>query len=488
MREKALGRLIGDSTAFFPIGGNMLSHTLIEKILLAALSRGGDFSEVYMEQTRSSGISIINQRVDKVSSGMDSGIGIRILSGTRCVYVYTNDLREDTLLRLAVEASASLDSVPEGRTLTLTPKIQFESNPVLIAPVGVAKSDKVDFLKRAIVAARDYSPLITQTGASYGDVEKTVVIANSDGLYREDHRARVRFTVEAIASSEIEKQSGYFGPGSGTGYEFIESYPVEDTAREAARIAVTMLGAGPCPSGKMPVVIDNGFGGVIFHEACGHGLEATSVGIHASVFDGKLGQQVANPLVSAVDDGTLAGEWGSIRIDDEGNDSRKNLLITNGILTGYMIDKLGGRRMGMEPTGSSRRQNYKYAPTSRMTNTYIAAGDLDPKDIIADTPYGLYAAHMGGGSVDPATGEFNFAVDEAYMIRDGRIAEPVRGATLIGRGSQVLMNIDRVGNNFAFAQGVCGSISGNVPTNVGQPMIRVSEMTVGGKDTSGIQD
>lgn len=460
----------------------MLSEKVIEKILTAALSFGGDYSEIYMEQTKSSGISLINARVDKVSSGMDFGIGIRILDKTRCVYVFSNDLREENLLKMARDASASLHEVPEHKTVYLKPVMRFESNPMRISPLSVEKTKKVDFLKRAIEAAKGYSPLITQTGASYGDVEKTVWIANSDGLYREDKRGRVRFTVEAIASSETEKQSGYFGPGSGTGYEFIESFPVEDTARDAARIAVTMLSAKACPSGKMPVIIDNGFGGVIFHEACGHGLEATSVGVGASVFDGKLGKQIANPLVTAVDDGTLEGEWGSIRIDDEGNDSRKNVLIKDGILVGYMIDKLGGRRMSMEPTGSSRRQNYQYAPTSRMTNTYIASGSSDPKTIISDTPYGLYAANMGGGSVDPATGEFNFSVTEAYMIRNGEIAEPVRGATLIGKGSQVLMNIDRVGNNFAFAQGVCGSISGNVPTNVGQPMIRVSEMTVGGRD------
>ncbi len=461
----------------------MLSETLIEKILTAALSHGGDFSEIYIEQTKNSGISLVNARVDKLSSGMDFGVGIRILDQTRCVYVYSNDLREESLLRMAKDASASLAAALSGHTIYLPPIMHFESNPMRIAPLSVEKKTKVDFLKRAVEAAKAYSPLITQSFASYGDVQKTVWIANSDGLFREDKRGRVRFTIEAIASSESEKQSGYFGPGSGHGYEFIEAYPVEDTAREAARVAVTMLNAKPCPSGKMPVVINNGFGGVIFHEACGHGLEATAVGVHASVFDGKLGQQVANPLVTAIDDGTLAGEWGSIRIDDEGADSRKNVLIRDGILVGYMIDKLGGRRMDMEPTGSSRRQNYQYAPTSRMTNTYIAQGHTSPEDMIADTPYGLFAANMGGGSVDPATGEFNFSVTEAYIIRNGKLAEPVRGATLIGKGSQVLMNIDRVGNNFAFAQGVCGSISGNVPTNVGQPMIRVSEMTVGGRET-----
>lgn len=460
----------------------MLSDCTIERVLLAALSRGGDFAEIYMEEARGSGISFINGRVEKVSSGIDFGVGIRILEKTKCVYVFSNDIREENLIRMASDASASLQGVPLGMTVRLSPRAAFVSNPCLLPPSSVNKSRKVEILRRACRAAKEYSPQITQTSASFGDTEKKVWIANSEGLYRSDERARTRFTIEAVASSEAEKQSGYFGPGAGKGFEFCEDYPVEEKARDAARIAVTMLGAKPCPSGRMPVVIDNGFGGVIFHEACGHSLEATSVGVHASVFDGKLGTQIASSLVTAVDDGTIPGEWGSIRIDDEGHDSTRNVLIENGVLKGYMIDLLGSRRMGMPATGSSRRQSYQYAPTSRMTNTYIAAGKSSPQEIIADTPYGLYAANMGGGSVDPATGEFNFAVTEGYMIRDGRIAEPVRGATLIGKGSQVLMNIDRVGTNLEMAQGVCGSISGNVPTNVGQPMIRVSELTVGGSD------
>ncbi len=460
----------------------MLTEYTIERVLTAALSRGGDFAEIYMEEAKSSGLSLINGRVDKVSSGIDFGVGIRILEKTKCVYVFSNDIREENLIKMAKDASASLLSVPAGLTVHLTPRQDYISNPYVIAPVGVDKSRKVELLRRACSSAKEYSALITQTSASYGDVQKQVWIANSTGLYKTDDRTRVRFTIEAVASSDAEKQSGYFGPGSGTGFEFMESYPVEETAKEAARIAVTMLSAKQCPSGKMPVVIDNGFGGVIFHEACGHSLEATSVGVHASVFDGKLGQQIASTLITAIDDGTVPGEWGSLAIDDEGHESSRNVLIENGILKGYMIDLLGSRRMNMPATGSSRRQNYQYAPTSRMTNTYIAAGSSNPKDIISDTPYGLYAANMGGGSVDPATGEFNFAVTEGYMIRDGKIAEPVRGATLIGKGSQVLLAIDRVGTNLSLAQGVCGSISGNVPTNVGQPMIRVSEITVGGRD------
>ncbi len=292
---------------------------------------------------------------------------------------------------------------------------------------------------------------------------------------------RTRFTVEAVASSASEKQSGHFGPGGSEGMELFERINVEETAREAARIAVTMLGAKPCPAGKFPVVIDNGFGGVIFHEACGHGLEATAVARNASVFAGRLGQQIASPLVTAIDDGTIPNAWGSSAMDDEGTPTARNVLIENGVLKSYLVDRLNGRKMGAAITGSSRRQDYRFAPTSRMTNTCIAPGKSTPDEIISATEYGLYARQMGGGSVDPATGSFNFAVLEGYMIRNGKIAEPVRGATLIGKGPEVLWDIDMVGNNPKRAQGMCGSKSGSIPTDVGQPMLRVSRMTVGGR-------
>ena len=251
--------------------------------------------------------------------------------------------------------------------------------------------------------------------------------------------------------------------------------------REAAKQAYTMLHAKNCPAGRMTVAIDNGFGGVIFHEACGHSLEATSVAKGNSVFTGMLGKQIASTKVTAIDDGTIPNAWGSLNIDDEGNKTQKNILIENGILKSYMIDKLNGRRMGMAPTGSGRRQSYKYAPTSRMTNTYIANGDDNPEDIIKSISDGLYAKKMGGGSVNPVTGEFNFAVSEGYLVKNGVIQEPVRGASLIGKGSDILMDIDMVGNNMAKGQGMCGSSSGSIAVNVGQPMIRVKEITVGGR-------
>ena len=265
------------------------------------------------------------------------------------------------------------------------------------------------------------------------------------------------------------------------GIELFDQISPASIGQEAARQALVNLSAVPCPSGKMTVAIENGFGGVIFHEACGHSLEATSVGIGMSQMAGKLGQQIANPKVTAIDDGTIANGWGSCNIDDEGNPMIRRVLIENGILKSYMIDRLGSRRMGMPHTASGRRQNYSFEPTSRMTNTFIDNGPDKNEDIIASMEYGIYAAAMGGGSVNPFTGDFNFAANEAYLVKNGKICEPVRGASLIGNGGDIIMNIDMVGQDMETAQGMCGSSSGSIPTDVGQPLIRVSEITVGGQ-------
>ncbi|MBO4928030.1 MAG: TldD/PmbA family protein [Clostridiales bacterium] len=460
----------------------MLSKESIERILTAALSHGGDFSEVYIERSKQSSVSLLNGVVEGTGSSLDCGIGIRILEGDKCVYVFSNDLyHEEKLIRMAQNASASLAGTPDGKTVYLEPQMEYFSQKYEIAPTAVSKSERVRKLRAASETAKAYSALITQTSASTADVEKDVWIANSDGLYVKDHRCRTRIMIQAISSSNEDKQYGYFGPGSGEGYEFFENYDIDALATEAARIATTMIDAKPCPSGKMPVVIGNGFGGVIFHEACGHALEATAVGIKSSYFTDMQGKQIASPIVTAYDDAKIAKEWGSYEIDDEGTASTTNLLIKDGILNSYLIDKIGSRRMGQSSTGCARRQNYSFAPTSRMSNTFIAAGSSKKEDIIADTEYGIYAANMGGGSVDTSTGEFNFAVNEAYMIRNGMICEPVKGATLIGKGNEVLMNIDRVGDDLKLAQGICGSVSGNIPVDVGQPTIRVSEITVGGQ-------
>jgi TldD protein len=304
---------------------------------------------------------------------------------------------------------------------------------------------------------------------------------NSEGVWAEDRRNYSRVYASALASNGKEIQTGTEGPGGFAGYEFFQKLDPTKIGKEISRIAVTMLNADYAPSGKFPVVIDNGFGGVIFHEACGHALETTSVAKNASVFAGKMGKQIANPAVTAIDDGTIPNEWGSENVDDEGMPTQKTVLIENGILKSYIVDKMGSLKTGYNRTGSGRRQSYRYAPASRMRNTYIAAGKHKLEDLIADVDYGIYAAKMGGGSVIPGTGNFNFAVSEGYLIRKGKIAEPVRGATLIGNGADALFKISKVADNLAMAQGMCGSVSGSVPTNVGQAAILIDEIVVGGR-------
>ena len=460
----------------------MLKESVIENVLTAALEQCADFGEIYVEQTQKNTISMTNGTVDTALSGRDKGAGIRLFYGNQAVYAYTNDLSEKNLIQTAKTAAFAMKGKNKtAKIFDFTKHLENNYNVIQKMPDSISKKQKINVMRGASSAAFLYSDIISQTILKYQDIVQNVLIANTMGTFAQDERVRTRMTVESVASSQTEKQSGHFGPGASMGFELFEKIDMEQVARNASRIAVTMLKADVCPSKKMSVVIENGFGGVIFHEACGHGLEATAIARNASVFAGKLGHKIASSIVTAVDDGTIQNAWGSANIDDEGTPTRKNILIENGILKSYLIDKLNGKKMNMDTTGSARRESYKYAPTSRMTNTYIAAGNTKPADIIADTEYGLYAKCMGGGSVDPATGVFNFAVLEGYMIRNGKIADPVRGATLIGKGDEILMRIDRVGNNLKSAQGMCGSISGSIPTNVGQPMIRVSEITVGGR-------
>ncbi len=459
----------------------MLKRSSVENIITAALETGADFAELYAERTEQGSIGMVNGRVETAQSGLSCGAGVRLFFGTQAIYGYANDMSEKNLIQIARGCAEAMKSDVQYSRKNWRETVRPCINPIRILPKNTAKSQKAEYLRLAAEAAKAYSPAITQTRTGFLEVSKHVLVANSEGVWGEEDRVRTRFTVEAVASSASEKQSGHFGPGGSEGMELFERINVEETAREAARIAVTMLGAKSCPAGKFPVVIDNGFGGVIFHEACGHGLEATAVARNASVFAGRLGQQIASPLVTAIDDGTIPNAWGSSAMDDEGTPTARNVLIENGVLKSYLVDRLNGRKMGAAITGSSRRQDYRFAPTSRMTNTCIAPGKSTPEEIISATEYGLYARQMGGGSVDPATGSFNFAVLEGYMIRNGKIAEPVRGATLIGKGPEVLWDIDMVGNNLEQAQGMCGSKSGSIPTDVGQPMLRVSRMTVGGR-------
>lgn len=459
----------------------MLSKDILSRVLARCLITGGDFAEIFEEDSIDTSISILNGKVENSISGRTHGIGIRIFKGLKSVYAYTNNTNLSSLLDTAEKAALALGDLKEEISIVLNRREIINNNPILYIPSSISIDKKIKVMKSGYKAAKEYSDEISQVSVGYLDKEQNILIANTEGLLAEDRRVRTRLAISSVASANGENQTGFEGPGAHKGFELFDTIDPEYYGREASRVAHTMLHAKTCPAGKMTVAIDNGFGGVIFHEACGHSLEATSVAKGNSVFTNMIGKQIASTKVTAIDDGTIPNAWGSLNIDDEGNKTRKNILIKNGILKGYLIDKLNGRRMGMEATGSSRRQSYKYAPTSRMTNTYIAAGNDDEREIIKSISDGLYAKKMGGGSVNPVTGEFNFAVSEGYIVKNGEIQEPVRGASLIGKGSEVLMNIDMVGKNLEQGQGMCGSISGSIPTNVGQPMIRVKEITVGGR-------
>jgi TldD protein len=459
----------------------MISRAICERVLRAAVATGADYAEIFAENTVNHAINMIASKVDSIKDTVVAGAAVRVYKGLRSVMASTVDTSEEGLIRCAQQAADALGQGTAQIDIVLKERIFGDIHPVKIVPVSVSNREKVEILKAGYFAAKEYSENIQQVTGFLLDVDHNILIANTEGLYTQDRQVRTRLSVSAVAEVDGQTQTGAFNPGRRMGLEMFETVIPEEVGKAAARQAVTMAGAGYCPAGVMPVAIENGFGGVIFHEACGHSLEASSVAYGQSQFTGKLGEKIANEKVTAIDDGTIPNAWGSMNIDDEGTPARKNVLIEKGVLKSYMIDKFNGRRMGMESTGNARRESYSYTPTSRMTNTYIAPGEDKNEDIIASIEYGLYAKQMGGGSVNPVTGEFNFAVNEGYLIRNGKICEPVRGASLVGKGSEVIQNIDMVGTDLDMGQGMCGSSSGSVPTNVGQPLIRVSSITVGGR-------
>lgn len=459
----------------------MLKQKLAENILLASLETGGDFAEIFVEDKVSTSLSMIGGRVERAVSGRDFGIGIRILKGQFSIYAFTNDFAEENLIRVARSAAQAIKGKSMGLTLDLRKSIIDNRNQVMIMPNTISKRKKVEWMRRGHQAAKAYDSVISQVSISYSGSMQKVLIANTEGLFVEDLRSRNVMSIGSVAENNEDKESASIMSGCHSGLEHMENLDIESIGKEASRSAKTKLFASLAPSGNFQVVIENEFGGVIFHEACGHGLEADAVSRNASVFADKIGEYVASPLVTAYDDGAIPNAWGSLNIDDEGTPTKKNLLIEDGILKGYLIDKLGGRKLNMESTGSGRRKSYKIAPSPRMNNTYIAAGKSTPEEIIANTELGVYAKYMDGGSVNPATSDFNFAISEGYMIRNGKIAEPIKGATLIGKGIDTLKKIDMVGNNLGLGMGTCGGASGSIPVTVGQPMIRVSELTVGGR-------
>ena len=459
----------------------MISREICQRVLGKAVSTGADYAELFAENTVNHNISMIDSRVESIKDAVIAGAAVRVYKGLRSVMATTVDTSEAGLMRCAEAAADALGEGTAQIDIVLTGRLFGDIHPIREVPSTVGNARKVAILKEGYFAAKEYSDAISQVSGNLLDVDHNILIANTEGIYTQDRQIRTRIAISAIAQAGGETQTGSCNPGRRMGLEMFDFIDPKAVGIHAAKQAVTMAGAGYCPAGVMPVVIDNGFGGVIFHEACGHSLEASGVAYGRSQFAGKLGQKIANEKVTAIDDGTIPNAWGSINVDDEGTPAQKNVLIENGVLKSYMVDKFNGRRMGMDSPGNARRHIYAYTPTSRMTNTYIAPGDDKNEDIIASVEYGLYAKEMGGGSVNPVTGEFNFSVNEGYIIRNGQICEPVRGASLVGKGSQIIQNIDMVGSNLDMGQGMCGSSSGSIPTNVGQPMIRVSSITVGGR-------
>ncbi len=459
----------------------MLSQEKLQEYLSRCMESAADFAEIFEEYEENETIETLDCRVEKVERQIVSGIGVRLYRGVQSVYGYTNETDDQSVLPLLDDLRDAIGGKEEKPVQVVLTRVEYENrHPVKIDYRNVSPEDKAELLFRAERTAKDQDPRIVKTVGRMLNVREEVQIARSDGRLIGDVRVRTRMFCEAYAKEGALMMSGGDRPGAGKGLEFYEEVTPEEIGKEAARQAIVMLSARDCPSGKMPVVIDSAFGGVIFHEACGHALEATGVARNQSVFAGKKGLQIAAPCVSAMDDGTIKNAWGSQNIDDEGNFQQARLLIKDGILQTYMIDQLNGRRMGDESTGSGRRQSYKFEPTSRMSNTFICAGTDSFESLFEGIERGLYAKKMGGGSVNPQTGEFNFAVQEGYLIENGKISYPVKGAALIGNGADILMNIEKVSDNLARGQGMCGSLSGSIPTDVGQPAIRVSSITVGG--------
>ena len=466
-----------------------LSERLLERCLGEALSAGGDFADLYFESVTSTSLGIDEGIVKTAAQGISVGCGIRVLSGERTGFAYTDDLSPERLLK-AARVAALIASGPQ------TQRVQgFNTQPSApsLYPITGTDADiaaKLKLIERADSAARAYDPRITQVRASINDELRRILIAASDGTFASDIQPLARLNVFVIAreakggDAETTTARGTSGGGGRVPLSFFsqpEKSP-EHFAREAARTAILQLGAIAAPAGEMPVVLGPGWPGVLLHEAVGHGLEADFNRKKTSAFSGLIGQQVASSKVTVVDNGRMEGRRGSLNIDDEGNPTQETVLIENGILRGYLSDKLSARLMNMPNTGSCRCESYSAIPMPRMTNTYMLAGEDDPADILRSVKRGLYAVNFGGGQVDITNGKFVFSASEAYLIEDGVITAPVKGATLIGNGPEALKHVSMVGNDLALDEGIgtCGKSGQSVPVGVGMPTIKLDRITVGG--------
>tara|TARA_B100000427_G_scaffold49175_1_gene37118 strand:+ start:7002 stop:8405 length:1404 start_codon:yes stop_codon:yes gene_type:complete len=459
---------------------SLLDRELIQETLTEAISNGGEWAEVFVEDRQNASADFDEGRVEAMVSSRDLGAGIRVTVGEVTGFAHTSDLTRDGLSEAAQAAAAVAKGGGRVKPIPLNGDGIAESK-ARILPETISKTRKVELLEQVDSAARAENAAITQVNVRYSEGRRRVLIANSEGLFNADDQTRTLLSVNCVATGDQGLQTGRETVGYTVGFELFEDHDIEAMARRAAGRAVTKLGARPAPSGQLPVVIERGGGGVLFHEACGHGLEADLVNKGASVFRDRLGELVAAPSVTLVDDGTMGVEWGTVAIDDEGCPTQRNVLIEDGILTDYMWDHLRSRAAGRSASGNGRRQSYQHLPMVRMTNTFVTNGDVEPSDIIADTQNGVYVAQLGGGQVNTATGDFVFGMTEAYLIENGEITAPLREGNLIGNGPEVLQNIEVIGNDFAMGSpGTCGKDGQGVPVGDGQPTLRVAALTIGG--------
>lgn len=456
-----------------------MNKVTLESIFNKVLSKEVDFCETFEEESTTKVYRLLNSNLDKINYNYLKGIGIRIANNSDIVYGYSNKLDDNSINNLVDNLTKNFSDNRKLSNITLNDLKIYKTN-VKINHNKMSDDKKKEYLYNIDKIARSYSDKIVQVDASFYEYDQKVTIANNSSNYVEDNRILTRLIINIVAESNDKQTNSMKTFGLSGGYELLDTIDIEKEVILLAESAVKKLTAKSCPSGEMPVIIGPGFGAVIFHEACGHSMEATTVALGTSVLSGRLGEKVASDKVTIIDDGTLNNYWGTTNIDDEGNPTKKNILIENGILKGYLIDELNNRKMNMNITGSGRRESYKYAPTSRMNNTYLAPSIDKIEDMIKSIDYGIYATNMGGGSVDPVTGDFNFAVNEAYLIENGKVTDMVLGGSLIGNTLDILKNVEMVSDDLSFDTGFCGSKSGSVPVTIGEPTIKVSKILVGG--------
>ena len=458
----------------------MLDKLDIAAILRRALAGGGEFADIYFEEGSSTAVICEDGKIEKVLAGTDRGVGVRVISDLRTAYAYSNEVTQAALLALADSVSHAVKGNVFDRAIDLRQKLVGAGFPIRLPPATVALRDKVALVNLADRTARGADGRVRQVMAVYRDGVVRAQIANSLGEFIETSRTGTVFLVQAVAAEGDVIQTGYEPVGGFRGFEIFQERGPEEIALAAARRAVMMLSARKAPAGPMPVVLSSEAGGTMVHEAIGHGLEADLAQSGMSVYTGKVGSQVASPLVTVVDDATLPHVRGSFSFDDEGTPGQKTVLVENGILKGYLYDRLTAMKDGIPSTGNGRRESYQAKPIVRMSNTLIAPGDTEPGSIIHGVERGLFVKKMGGGQVNTVNGDFVFEVSEGYLIEKGEIAEPVRGATLTGNGPDVLKNIVKVGSDLGFGIGTCGKDGQGVPVADAQPTLLISEITVGG--------